>query len=514
MSRRRNALVGSVFAYAQYGVAIVVNVALVPIVLAQVDVRSYGLWLAGADLLGYVGLLDLGVFGVLPWLIAEADGRRDPERIRYVLSHALAAALLMAVACTVAAFAAWSWFPDLLAITPAERATLAGPLLVLLCATAVSLPLNVYNGALAGMQDVSYNGTAALVRAVAGAALTIALLLVGHGLNALAWGTAVPAVLGGLAGWVRFRIRFSHLARDWPWPGIAGLKALVRTSVGSWLGAFGWRLMAMSNGLVLTATGHPELVPMYSCTSRLSSTLLQMGWVAPDSGLLPLAHLHGERNPQRLREIVRAMVSLHLIVAGGAAVVVLAVNPSFVAWWVSEALFGGHWLNLLLASGMIVAALAHATATIASVLGRRLEIGLAGIANGLVQVAGAYALALLVGFQGVAIAAIGAAVLTTVPVGLTLLGRQTGTSARALVGLVARWALRATGPLVVALAIGTFMPLGPLWLVIGAGLPVGLAYVWLMRPFYVDMPIEARFRSILEQLRLLPPLPTPTEPVA
>lgn len=504
MIRTRRALTASMFAYLQYAAAVAISIVLVPLVLAKVDVRTYGLWLTASDLLAYIGLLDLGVFGVLPWLVAEADGRRDDQTIRRALSNAVAAALFIGLACAAAAVAAWGLLPGLLNLTPADHATLAGPLLILVATTIVTMPMNVCGAALIGMQDVRFSGIAAVTRMVLTAAVTITLLLRGWDLYAIALGTAIPALMFGLLSVIRLRVRFAVLTRGWPRPSIDGLRWLAGTSIGAWLGAFGWKLLSLSNGLVLTATGHPELVPLYSCTARLSVMLVQMAWIVPDSGLIGLAQLHGEGRQSRVQDVTTAMLRLHLILAGLAMTLVLAVNPAFVGWWVSEALFGGHKLNTLLAVGIATGSVAHAVATVSSVLGRRLEVGIATIANGVVQVLLAFVFTLTMGFQGLALAAIVAAAATLVPVGLKLVAAQTGTPVRLLLSTMTQWSLRALPPCAAAFAVGLYFQVGALWVAAALWVPVALAYTWAMRPLYAELPLDPRFRSMLAALRLVP----------
>jgi O-antigen/teichoic acid export membrane protein len=488
----------------QYAVSIAISIIVVPLVLSRVDIRAYGLWLAAADLLAYVALLDLGVFGVLPWLVAEADGRRDETTIRRALSNASAAAVAISAVYALAAAAAWLAFPSLLGLTGADRTAIAGPLLIVVVAAMFSMPLSVTQAALAGMQDVAFSGTSALFRIVLNAALTIGLLLQGHGLYAVAIGSTVPAIVVGVASIVRLRARFPALVHGWPRPSAEGVRWLIGTAVGAWLGAFGWKLLSMSNGLVLTAVGHPELVPLYSCTARLSSVAVQMGWIIPDSGLVGLAQLLGEGRLARLREVTRTMLQLHLVIAGAAATFLLAINPAFVSWWVSPALFGGHRLNGLLAAGVVVGSMAHALMTIPSVLGRRLEIGWTTIANGGVHVVLAYVLATVMGFAGIAVAAIVAAATTALPVGLRITAERTGSTPRELAAGAIAWGARAWPAAVLALVAGVMMPVGAVWMAAACWAPIGVLYVWLTRPLYRDLPIDPRFRAALARVRLMP----------
>src|SRR5688500_10012624 len=82
MSRVRKAAVNASFSYAQFAIAIVTGIVLIPLTLHHLGARSWGLWLASGELLGYAGMVDLGVIGVLPWMLAEADGAHDRQRMR------------------------------------------------------------------------------------------------------------------------------------------------------------------------------------------------------------------------------------------------------------------------------------------------------------------------------------------------------------------------------------------------------------------------------------------------
>ena len=79
MSRVRIAALTASFNYLQYGLAIASGLLLVPLTIGAVGARSYGLWLATGELLGYAGMVDLGVLGVL-----AVDGGRSgrPPRSR------------------------------------------------------------------------------------------------------------------------------------------------------------------------------------------------------------------------------------------------------------------------------------------------------------------------------------------------------------------------------------------------------------------------------------------------
>jgi O-antigen/teichoic acid export membrane protein len=500
MTRARKAAVTSAFGYLQFGAAIVLGLVVTPMVLRQVDPRAYGLWLAVGELLGYLALADIGVFAVLPWTIAEAEGRRDRDEIRVFMSNGVALGVALAIVTPACVAGVWFLAPSLLGLTPADRALIAGPLTILVAASIVGAPLAVFNAVLIGLQDVTFVGGAAVVRSVLMAAVTVILLARGWGLYALAVGAAIPTVLFACVNVFRVARTEPALLGRWPRPSASQIGRLVSEGIGGWLGGFGWRLSAMSSSLVLAATGRPELIAIYACTSKTTQLLLQLCWIVPDSALVGLVQIHGEGRAARRREITDALLKLYLVLAGGVAILVLAVNPSFVRWWVGAEFFGGTALNVLLAVSLVVSSSAHAVAALGSALGRRLELGAAGLLQGGAHVLMAIGLALWLGLEGLVAAAIVSAAITMIPIGLRTL-RMVADLAPSHVGRdVAAWSWRALPVLAAAAATGA-SGVG-LWTTTAASVALGTAYLWLTRSLYAELPIDSRYRRLLAAVRL------------
>jgi O-antigen/teichoic acid export membrane protein len=265
-------------------------------------------------------------------------------------------------------------------------------------------------------------------------------------------------------------------------------------------------MLSASNAIVITFLGHPALVPIYSCTAKLSVMTAQLAWVPPDSALVGLAQLHGERQgPERLRHVVFMMLRLHLLLSGAAMCGLLAFNPTFVTRWVGEEFFGGLSLNLMLALGVVVYSLVHGVITTASVVGNRLQIGTVTLVNGVVQTALALGFAGPWGLTGIAMAGLVAGIVTSIPVGVRLLGRTTQLTSSALAReLIGPWFVRVAAIAAVSGVVGAFHQV--LGLVFSGLLAAAivLIYVWYMRPFYVGLPLDPRWVDWLVRIRLMP----------
>lgn len=515
MSRIRKAAITAAFTYVQFGLAIVTGVILVPLTLHYLGARSWGLWLATGELLGYAGMTDLGVLGVLPWMIAEADGRGDRAAMRRLVGHGVWIGSGVTLAYTAVAALLWTFLPSALRFTAADRELVFAPFVLLVVANAIGHPFRVFRATIGGLQDAWFNGVMSIVQSSLTIAITATLLVKGYGLYALACAAGLPPIVVFGLCLARLRATAPDLTTGWSMPNLAETWHLLTNGTGTWLGALGWQMLASTNAIVITYLGRPEWVPIYNCTAKLSLMTTQLVWVPPDSALVALAQLHGERRGvERLRHVVLMMLRLHLLLSGAALCGILAFNPAFVTSWVGPAFFGGLGLNSLVAAGVVVYSLSHGLVTTASVIGQRLKVGVAAIVNGVLQIGLALAFGQLWSLNGIAAAGLLASILTSIPAGVLLLRPATELSAGHLIKeLVAPWLTRAAAFFAVAAVVGLFSD--ALGLVLSGVLAaiICAGYVWYMRPLYVGLPLNARLVEWLVRIRLLPPAQVASEPV-
>ena len=506
MNRLRVAALTASFNYLQYALAIASGLLLVPLTINAVGPRSYGLWLATGELLGYAGMVDLGVLGVLPWMVAEADGRGDRQRLRELVANGVAVGTVIGLGYALVAVLLWGLVPATVNVPMGDRSALARPLLILVAVTAAAYPLRSFTALLTGLQDALFNGMLSVAQSAAYFVVALVGLSRGWGLYALALASASSTAVAVGASFGRTLVVAPDLLRRWPRPQPATIRSLLTNGLGVWIAGFGWRLMAASTSMVIAVVGRTEWVAIYACTSKLSALSTQLTWVLPDSGLVGLSQLHGEGRPQsRVRAVVMTIIRLHLVLAGTTACAVLVFNPAFVTSWVGAAYFGGHALNLWLAGGIVVSSLVHALVTTASVLGDRLKIGAATIANGAAQTALAFAFGAWWTLGGIAAAAVVAALATSAPAGLVLLRASTGISLRLLWDeLLSPWLQRMTPVAVVCGALGILIRDAGATAAGGVtGIALGICFL-AVRPLLSGLPLSEQWTRRLVRARVLP----------
>ncbi|HEY6213494.1 MAG TPA: MATE family efflux transporter, partial [Vicinamibacterales bacterium] len=506
MGRARKAAIGAAFIYGQYGLAIVSGIVLVPMTLAYIGARNWGLWLAGCEVLNYGGMLDLGVLSVLPWLFAEAHGRRDRAAMQRLVSHGLWLGIIVSLFVFGVMTVAWRVLPSRLFLTAADVAVVGPPLALMVVLSTIYSPLGVFRAVLESQQDVTYVGTVTILKGLLAVILTVVLLVAGYGLYALALAAALPSFAMLIAFAIRARAIAPDLRPSLLRPTREELRPLFANGVGSWLSDVGWQMLNASTGIVITYLGNPGWVAVYACTSKLGGMSMNLAWVLPDSGQIGLAQLFGEGQPaRRLRDVVGMMLKLHLLFAGIAAIGLLMFNPAFVTRWVGITMFHGIRLNAVLAVGVVLFSIVHGLITSAAVLGNRLQVGVVIFVNGLLQAALAVVLGHRLGLMGVPVAALVASAVTALPAGIWLVSRPTGITARWLMtDLIRPWLPRFLPIAALAFAGGLLYLRIGLWTSSVAAAALCLLYAWHMRPLYSSLPLDRRVTDVLVRFRLIP----------
>ncbi|HEY3886771.1 MAG TPA: hypothetical protein VGL62_16270 [Vicinamibacterales bacterium] len=487
MSRTARASIAAAFSYVLAAVNMGTGLWLVPFMLRHVGTRYYGLWLASGELLAYAALADLGVLVTFQWLIADADGRGDRQAMRNLVSTGMAAALLTGIMYGVLALTLWAFFPNVLKLGLADQRMIRGPLLLLAVAGCITQPLRTFNCVLAGLQDVRFNGILNFVNWLIEFVLCVVLLARGWGLYGLAVSTALPPLVSGAWSLARVWAIAPDLLHGWQRPSWPAIHRLFVEGMGTWIGGWGWRLIAASDSLVLGMLGRPTAIAALACTNKLAQALVQLSWVPCDNGLIGLAQLAGERQAQRLRDAIVVIMRVYLALAGAVACVMLAVNPAFVRRWVGPELYAGGLANGLIAILAITMTFGHAVAVVPSVLGERLRIGVAALASGAIHLGLAFILGSRLGIAGILLAGIISHGIVFCAFAWKAFARATGTTEIALAGDVLRpWAWRLAPLLVVALALGRIVGTPPLFVIIPAGAAVAAVVMFLLRSLYIE----------------------------
>jgi O-antigen/teichoic acid export membrane protein len=169
-------------------VSLALGLLLTPLVFHHLGARDFGMWALAASITGYAGLLD---FGMAPTLVKKAaehlacpgpESRRALSRtVSTVWTLYLGLALLMCAATAVLVLFAVPAFR----IPPAQAGSFRLVVSLIGLQAAAGLPMSVWNGLLAGLEQFHLLNALSIGVGLLRAALTIALLAAGCGVAAL-----------------------------------------------------------------------------------------------------------------------------------------------------------------------------------------------------------------------------------------------------------------------------------------------------------------------------------------
>lgn len=495
MTRTRRVIAGAGYGYLHMAVVTLVGLWLTPFLLTRLGQSDLGLWLVVQQALGYALLMDLGVVALLPREVAFETGRAGPGElppsVADVVGRTVSVVLWQVPIVAVVGVLAWIAIPDRLF-------NIRGPAALLLIVFVAMFPLRVFQAALTGLQDLGFVGRVTLAGWTISTALTIALVLAGFGLHALAIGWAAGQLAGAAGCGFRLyrRFRFAVPTRI-PRLSLETMREYMARSIWISIGQVAHVLLHGSDLLVIGWVLGPAAVVSYACTSRLLSVLSNQPHLLMQSAAPALSEIRTAASPERLEAATSALTQAMLLLTGAVACVVIAVNEGFVVWWVGGEYYAGFGLTLLLIAAML---LRHWNTTAVYALfarGYDRHLSLTALADGAVSVAVGVVCVWLVGPAGAAIGAIAGAVLVSLPANLRLLGREAGFSAWRVAAPLVPWAVRFVPSLAGAAALALLWDPQGLVRVALLGCLVALSYAVITGPMAFRPPLGLYVRPWL-----------------
>jgi O-antigen/teichoic acid export membrane protein len=513
-SRLRRFVGGLGLGYVHTIATVLVGLWLTPYLLRHLESHDYGLWLLGAQVLVYLALMDLGIVQLVPRDVAIAAGRAngDPSELQAIVGQT-ARIVLWQVPPVALAGALVVW------LLPVEWAPLKWPLTIVVCAFVLTFPLRVFNAVLQGLQDLAFLGSLQLAAWAAGVAVTIAGIAGGLELYSLSAGWVATQLVSAIGGWRRLVTVHGHvLPSRLPALTLSAAKEQMRT--GAWISVnqIAQVLLGGTDLVVIGKLLGPEAVVPYACTGKLLTMLANQPQMFMQMALPALSELRTAASRDHLFDVARSMAQVMLLLSGAIVAVVLAVNASFVVWWVGEPQFAGMGLTVLLLASML---LRHMNSTLIYTLfcfGHEKRLAVTSVADGVVGLVVMLALVPVLGLYGAALGSLTSLALVSLPANLRALAREEGGSPVTFLEPLRPWLMRFV-PVVSVIAALTLVwrPAG-FWRFAPFALAVSVTYAVVMLPVMTTPPLgpmlTARVRPWLSRLPLARHLTKPADALA
>jgi len=476
VSRTRRILGGTGIAYAHQASVMLVGLWLTPFLLGRVGQHELGLWLVAGQVLGYLGLMDLGVLAILPREVATASS--DPTStapgglVSSLVAQVRKVVRLQVLGLIVVCLA-------VLWLLPADWRELRMPLVLVFAAFVALYPLRVPGAVLQGLQQMPFLSKAQFAGWAASSIATIGLVLLGVGLQALMIGWALGMAVPAIASWL-------YLRKYWPATlasaGTQPVAEYFKRSLWVSLNQVAQVLLTGSDVLLLGRMLGPAAVVPYACTGKLITVFANHPQLLMHAAQPALSELRASESNERMATVATALTHAMLMMSGALIVVIVAANHFFVNFWVGPEQFGGWTLTLAFAGMMLLRHWNIATIYTLFCFGHERQISLTSLVDGLISVGGTLLLVPRVGPIGAPVASILGVVLVSLPLNTRSVANDMGLSFGSFVARLAPLVIRVVCVAGVATAGSLIVPSDSLVGTAGLVLAVGALYAIAIVP--------------------------------
>ena len=278
---------------------LVIGMLLMPYVVHHLGDRIYGYWVLIGTIIGYYGILDLGITGAIQYYVAKAMGEGDRETIDETISSALFVFSLIAGAILVITISV-AHFSPLFVEELGEVTIVRNVILITGSAFALGFPGRIFLGIISAnlrFDLVSLTNTAGLLIR---SSLIVLVLKMGTGILGIALVTALVDLLVNTAYFLIARRIHPDFILSKSLVSLKRFKALFSYSIYRFITKIGDQLRFYFHSIIIASFMTVSAITHYTVASRLSMYLITL-MIALFGLLSPaFSNLFGRRDDERI----------------------------------------------------------------------------------------------------------------------------------------------------------------------------------------------------------------------
>src|SRR4030042_3741117 len=348
-SGRPSLLVNALSNWTAFGVSVLIGLFLTPFIIGHLGKTGYGIWTLISSLIGYYGILDLGVTSAITRYVARYAGQKNFKALNETVSTALAIFAVVAVVAIAASFLVGGLLLKFFNI-PADQVTNFRYVVWLLGAsTALSFPGYLLGaGARAHEQFVAANFVNIFIT-ILRSGLIVLYLSQGHGLV----GVSISHLLSTIALFILHILLCKRL-----FPHFSPNKKLISWRVMRLLFIFGSASTVMMiadqmrfnlDSFVIGKWVNVQAVAVFGVGVQLMHYFLQFISNGTQVVFTPrFAAMDGENKVNQLRELFLRSLSVSSFLSIGLGSLLILFGKYFIRLWVGDVFLGATPILVIL----------------------------------------------------------------------------------------------------------------------------------------------------------------------
>jgi O-antigen/teichoic acid export membrane protein len=326
---------------------------LMPLVVRTLGDRMYGLWTVVGTIIGYYGLLDLGLSTAITRHVAGAMGAGKAGDAATIASTSLRVyAVLGLVAVLVTgglAMAARAFFPD-----PADAVLFRKVILIVGISLAAGFPVRVFSGVLASQVRHYLISGARIASLILRSALTYYAARRGAGITALAWANCLATILEQTLLIVFCRIALPSIPVGFRLWSTATAKKLFGYSSLALVAATGETLRFQISAIVVSAFLGLNAVTHFRVASFMTGQYISI-IVASMGVIVPVfSRLEGQGDRERLKEMFFRSTRISIVLASFIGFGLIAWGRPFIERWMGAPYLDAFPCMVVMTVGCII----------------------------------------------------------------------------------------------------------------------------------------------------------------
>jgi len=338
---------GSTFRVVGYAASILVSFFLMPFLVHSLGDRVYGYWALAGAILGYYGILDLGIVSAVQYHVAKALGEENPESANRVISTSFctfgAIGLVVLLASGAIALGAGRFIAE-----ATEARLFRSVFLIVGIGFAVGFPGRAFIGAISAHLRWDLISGVGLIITVLRTILIVLGIKAGYGIILLASATVIAdivtyALYYAILRNIQAEFRLSLALASW-----RTLKEVVQYSAYTLITKVSDQLRFYVNTLIVSAFVSVVAVTHYAIASRLALSFLDlmiavMGMLAPWFSLLL-----GVRDYAGIRRVLAFGTKISVASSTMIACSLVLYGRGFIHAWMGASYVDAYWPLVLL----------------------------------------------------------------------------------------------------------------------------------------------------------------------
>jgi len=381
------------------GVNMVIGLLLTPAIAAHLEEKRFGMWMLVSSIVGYFGLLRLGIgTGVLSY-IPMYRGKGDTGKVSSIISTAMAFYL-----CVGVVIVAISWFfAGSISGFFGGGQEFARLIRLVGLAVAVGCPAQIFDASIRGYEGFVYVNLITIGRAIIRALALMTCIIFGWGLVAMGWALILVSSVSLAGGWVTFRMYCRGASIRINAVKFADLRMLFFFGLAIILAGVADILTYSTPRMIVGRVISLEAVGLFGVAALLVSYYRNTIYAITRVFMPRFSYLSGSNSDKEIRRLFLRGTKYAAIFVGGIAALIWTVGPSFLRLWLNESFSQATPALIVLTAGAMVLLSHRMSIDLLYGLGKQNYIAAIGLIEGIAVVGISLALSFKYGLTGIAI---------------------------------------------------------------------------------------------------------------